>query len=326
MMAKPVVLLTWGSYYTPGWIDEHWPLMAERCELRYTEVKDGPEWNALVAEADVVIPRRWDVKRDAMAGAPGLRGIVTVGVGVEKVDVESATDLGIVVANSPGNYPAVAESALLLMGALSKMMSLWVDAARTGQQPGGDTMGSELYGKTLGIVGLGRVGKWVAGLAKAYGMDVIAYDPYVDESDRARLTSLDEVLRRSDFLSLHPVLTPETRQMIGAEQISMMKPSAFLINTSRGGVLDEAALIEALQRGDIAGAGLDVFEVEPPELDNPLLRLPNVIATPHALPRTVESVKRCADMTQESVLALIEGKLPQYTVNKDVKWRFAQSD
>jgi D-3-phosphoglycerate dehydrogenase len=323
-MAKPVVLLTWGSYYTPGWIDDHWPLLVDRCELRLTDVKDGPEWNAQVAEADVVIPRRWDVKRDAMEGAPRLRGIVTVGVGVEKVDVESATELGIVVANSPGNYPAVAEATLLLMGALSKKMPLWIDAARTGKNPGGDTEGSELYGKTLGLVGLGRIGSRVAGMAKAYGMDVIAHDPYVKESDRARLTTLDEVLRRSDYVSLHPVLTPETRQMIGAEQISMMKPTACLINTSRGGVVDEAALIEALRRGDIAGAGLDVFEVEPPEIDNPLLQMPNVIATPHALPRTVESVNRCAEMTQESVLALVEGKLPQYTVNKNVKWRFAQ--
>ena len=324
-MAKPVALLTWGSFYAPGWIEDHWPGILDRCEVRLTDAPDNsPEWASQVADSDVVVARRWNVKRDAMEGASRLRGIVTVGVGVEKVDVASATDLGIVVANSPGNYPAVAEATLVLMGAISKQMPLWIEAARTGQQPSSEVKGSELYGKTLGIVGLGRIGSWVAGLARAYGMDVIAYDPYVKESDRARLTTLDEVLRRSDYVSLHPVLTPETYHMIGAEQLSMMKPTACLINTSRGGVVDEPALIEALRRGDLAGAGLDVFEVEPPELDNPLLRMPNVIATPHALPRTEESMARCAEMTQESVLALVDGKMPQYTVNKNVKWRFAQ--
>src|SRR5205085_12280101 len=123
------------------------------------------------------------------------------------------------------------------------------------------------------------------------------------------------------FVSLHPVLTPETLHLINAERLALMKPTAFLINTSRGGVIDEAALIEALQAGRIAGAGLDVFEVEPPQVDNPLLRMPNVIGTPHALPRTAESLRRCAEMTQENVLALIEGRIPPYIVNKNVSWR-----
>ena len=138
--------------------------------------------------------------------------------------------------------------------------------------------------------------------------------------------SFEELLRRSDFVSLHPVLTPETRHMMGAEQFAMMKPTAMLINTSRGGVVDEVALVEALRSGTIAGAGLDVFEVEPPVLDNPLLQMPNVIGTPHALPRTTESMARCAEMTQESVLLLLEGQLPQYTVNKNVRWRALQED
>lgn len=318
---RPVVLLTWGSFYGPGWLEEHWPGLIERCDVRRALHATGPQWLADVAEADVIIARRWNVDRQALEAARRLRGVVTAGVGVEKVDVAAATELGIVVANSPGNYIAVAEATLLLMNALSKSLSLWIEAARTGKQPDAYVRGSELHGKTLGLVGLGRIGRWVAGLARAFGMDVLAYDPYVQPSDVARLVPLEELLRSSDYVSLHPVLTPETRHMIGAEQLSLMKPTAFLVNTSRGGVVDEAALIEALRAGRIAGAGLDVFEVEPPELDNPLLAMPNVIATPHALPRTAESQHRCAEMTEESVLALLDGQIPPYIINRGVRWR-----
>jgi D-3-phosphoglycerate dehydrogenase len=236
-----------------------------------------------------------------------------------------------VVANSPGNYPAVAEAAMLLVNALSKQMLTWIDAARTGRQADSSLLGSELHGKTIGLVGFGRIGKWVAGLAHAYGMEVVAYDPYVPEAPPmssgkalADMVSLEELLRRSDFVSLHPVMTPETYHLIGAEQLAMMKPTAYLVNTSRGSVVDEPALVEALRSGRIAGAGLDVFEVEPPEPDNPLLSMPNVIATPHALPRTAESLRRCAQMTEENVLALLDGKLPPYIVNRNVRWRVLQ--
>jgi phosphoglycerate dehydrogenase-like enzyme len=189
--------------------------------------------------------------------------------------------------------------------------------------------GMELYGKTLGIVGFGRIGRWSAELARAFRMKVLAYDPYVQASDPsassgqalAEMVTLEDLLRRSDFVSLHPILTPETFHLINAERLALMKPTAFLINTSRGGVIDEPALIAALQQGTIAGAGLDVFEKEPPDTDNPLLAMPNVIGTPHGLSHAEESFARCAAMTQESVLALLDGRLPEYTVNKQVKWR-----
>lgn len=323
-MGRPTALLTWGSFYAPGWVEEHWPLILERCEVERTDTPSGPEWVRQVADADVLVVRRWEVRRDALEAATRLRGVVTVGVGVEKVDIAAATELGIVVANSPGNYIAVAEATMLLLAATCKHLPAWVEAARTGRQPDSNLRGVELYGKTIGLVGLGRIGKWVAGLARAYGMQVIAYDPYVAASDAAELVPLEELLRRSDFVSLHPVLTPETRHMIGAAQLALMKPTAYLVNTSRGGVVDESALIEALRRGQIAGAGLDVFETEPPKLDNPLLAMPNVIATPHALPRSAESQRRCAEMTQESVLALLDGRLPRYTANRDVHWRVLQ--
>lgn len=322
---RPVVLLTWGSFYSPAWLEEHWARLMERCEMRRALHDSGPQWLADVADADIIIARRWNVDREALEAGKRLRGVVTAGVGVEKVDVAAATELGIVVANSPGNFIAVAEATLLLLNALAKNLPLWIDAARTGKEPGSDVRGTELHGKTLGIVGLGRIGKWVAGLAGAFGMEVLAYDPYVSSSEVARLVPLPELLRKSDYVSLHPVLTPETRHMIGGEELSMMKPTACLVNTSRGGVVDEAALVDALRAGRIAGAGLDVFEVEPPELDNPLLSMPNVIATPHALPRTAESQRRCAEMTEESVLRLLDGQLPQYLINKDVRWRVQET-
>jgi D-3-phosphoglycerate dehydrogenase / 2-oxoglutarate reductase len=330
-MPRPNVLITWGSFYTQDWLEENWPRLLEGCDLRFTDLNDGPEWLAQVAEAEVIIARRADVNRQALEAAKKLRGVVTAGVGVEKVDVAAATELGIVVANSPGNYIAVAEATMLLVNALSKQLPLWIDAARTGKNPDSSVRGFELYGKTIGLVGFGRIGRWVAGLARAFGMEVLAYDPYVKESPKtesgqplATLVSFEELLRTSDFVSLHPVLTPETRHMMSAAQFAMMKPTALLVNTSRGGVVDERALVEALRQGQIAGAGLDVFEVEPPELDNPLLAMPNVIGTPHALPRTEESMARCAAMTQESVLLLLEGQLPNYVVNRDVRWRVLQ--
>src|ERR671938_828003 len=175
-MARPTLLLTGAGYYQPGYLEEHWPRLLERCEIRLTDARDGPELLAQIAEADVLIPRRVDIRRDALEAAGRLRGIVTPGVGVEKVDVAAATELGIVVANSPGNSVTVAESAILLMLALAKQLPMWVQAARAGKEPTSGMRGIELRGKTLGIVGLGRIGRLTAEFAHAFGMRVLAYD------------------------------------------------------------------------------------------------------------------------------------------------------
>src|SRR5438132_1079993 len=156
------------------------------------------------------------------------------------------------------------------------------------------------------------------------GMRVLAYDPYVQASELAQLVSLEDVLRESDFISLHPVLTPETSHLINASRLALMKPTAYLINTSRGGVIDEPALIEALRQQRLAGAGLDVFETEPPAIDNPLLHMDNVIGTPHGLSHADESLRRCASMTEENVLAIVAGREPPYIVNPRVRWRVLQ--
>jgi D-3-phosphoglycerate dehydrogenase len=321
VMARPIVVLNCARFYEPGWIEENWPQLAERCDVRLTDSCGGSELLAAVAAADVIVARRDPIGRDSLHAAPRLRGIVTSGVGVEKVDVAAATELGIIVANSPGNSVTVAEASILLMLALAKHLMSWVTAGKKGLEPTSTARGMELYGKALGVVGFGRIGRWTAELARAFRMKVLAYDPYVHSSDLAEMVSLEDLLRRSDFVSLHPVLTPETFHLINAERLAQMKPTAYLINTSRGGVIDEAALIAALQGGQIAGAGLDVFEKEPPDLDNPLLAMPNVIGTPHGLSHAEESFRRCAEMAQDSVLALLDGRIPEYTVNKQVRWR-----
>jgi D-3-phosphoglycerate dehydrogenase len=300
------------------------PRLVAQCEIRLTEARDGADLARELADADVLVARRDYVGSATLDLATHLRGIVTPGVGVEKVDVAAATERGIVVANSPGNSVTVAESALLLMLALAKQLPMWIDAARAGSEPTSEMRGMELYGKTLGLVALGRIGRLTAGFGRAFGMRVLAYDPYVETSDLAELVSLEDLLRQSDFVSLHPVLTPETFHLIDAPRLALMKPTAYLINTSRGGVIDEPALVEALRQGRPAGAGLDVFETEPPAVDNPLLSMPNVIGTPHGLSHADESLRRCAAMTEENVLAIIDGRLPPYHVNRQVRWRVLQ--
>jgi D-3-phosphoglycerate dehydrogenase len=297
------------------------PRLSAACDVRLTEAKDGPDLAAVLADADVLVARRDYVGSATLELTRNLKGVVTPGVGVEKVDVQAATELGIVVANSPGNSVTVAESTLLLMLALAKQMPLWVAAARAGKEPTSQMRGVELRGKTLGVVGLGRIGKLVSGFARAFGMRVLAYDPYVSTSDVAELVTLDSLLRESDFVSLHPVLTPETFHLLNAERLALMKPSAFVVNTSRGGAIDEPALIDALERNRLAGAGLDVFETEPPDVNNPLLHMDNVIGTPHGLSHAEESVRRCAEMTEDNVLAIVEGRLPPHIVNPTVSWR-----
>jgi len=271
------------SFYKPGWIEEHWPTLADRAELVLSHHESGPELIRDAAHADVIYARGFPVSREMMEAASRLRGVVASGVGIDKIDVATATELGIAVANSPGNTVTMADSTMLLVAAFAKNLFFWVNLARTNTLPNSATQGRELAGQTIGLIGFGRIGNTVAKLARAYGMKTMAYDPYVEQSELAPLVSLDELLAQSDFVSLHPLLTAETRHMINADTLAQMKPSAYLINTSRGKIVDEKALIAALEAGKIAGAGLDVFETEPPAKDNPLLSMPNVIATPHGL-------------------------------------------
>ncbi|NND50542.1 MAG: hypothetical protein HKN60_09855, partial [Rhizobiales bacterium] len=168
-MAKPVVVLTRASFFKPGWIEEHWPRIAEKAELVLSPNEPGPKLLADVARADVIYARGFPISRETMQAAPNLRGVVASGVGVDKIDLVAATELGIAVANSPGNTATMAESTMLLVAAFAKNLFFWVDFARTNTLPNSAQQGRELAGQTIGLIGLGRIGAYVARLAQVYG-------------------------------------------------------------------------------------------------------------------------------------------------------------
>ncbi len=244
------------------------------------------------------------------------------GVGVDNIDLEAATELEIPVTVTPNaNAVSVAELTIGFIFALSKkLIDLHNDLYQKRQFV--SNVGLELHGKTLGIVGFGSIGKEVAKRALCLGMRVLVYDPYAEESILRELgverAELDELLRQSDFVSLHVPLNESTRHLIDREKISLMKKTAYLINTARGGVVDEKALAEALKNGQIAGAALDVFDVEPLPPDSPFFDCPNVIMTPHVGAHTYEAILRMNMMAAESILDFFNGKIPKYVVNRDV--------
>jgi D-3-phosphoglycerate dehydrogenase len=244
------------------------------------------------------------------------------GVGVDNIDLEAATELGIPVTVTPNaNAVSVAELTIGFIFALSKkLIDLHNNLYQKRQFV--SNVGLELHGKILGIVGFGSIGKEVAKRALCLGMRVLVYDPYVEESNLRELgvekTELDELLRQSDFVSLHVPLNESTRHLIDREKISLMKRTAYLINTARGGVVDEKALAEALKSGQIAGAALDVFDVEPLPADSPFFDCPNVIMTPHVGAHTYEAILRMNMMAAESIVDFFNGKIPKHVVNRDV--------
>jgi D-3-phosphoglycerate dehydrogenase len=327
---KPsTVLCTNASYYTGKSVADIYPRVAEVAELRLTDAETEAELISALPGMDAVIIRRGDFTRQVFAAAPQLRGGVKWGVGVESIDIPAATAVGVIIANSPGNSIAVAEASFLLLLAVSKNFLVMTDSIRHGVwQPPFNVRGHEIYGKTLAIIGLGRIGRHLACLAQAAGMSVVAYDPYVDVEKAATLgiemLALPELLKRADVVSINAILTEETYHLIGEEELALMKPTAWLINTARGPIVDEAALIRALQTGSIAGAGLDVFDQEPIAPNNPLLSMSNVICTPHALSRAWESSERTISMIQDAILSILEGRLPATCLNPSVTPRFIQ--
>lgn len=256
---------------------------------------------------------------------PQLKIIARVGVGFDAVDVQAATERGVAVTIAPGtNQEAVAEGAFALMLSLAKNIVRRHLEVRAGTWPRQANL--PLRSKTVGILGLGRIGKAVAIRARVFGMDVIAYDPYPDESfaeaNDIRLMSIDEVISSSDYLTLHLPLTAETKHTINTQTLSLMKPTAFLINTARGGLVCEADLYEALKSEKIAGAGLDVFEHEPPG-KIPLFELENTVFAPHTAGMDVKSRDDMALSAAEAVVDLSQGRWPaEKMVNPDVKDNF----
>jgi D-3-phosphoglycerate dehydrogenase len=260
-----------------------------------------------IPEYDVVIVRsRTKITSSVIEAGKKLRVIGRAGVGLDNVDTEAAARRNIVVLNTPeSSTEAVAELVMGFMLCLARKIPLGDRGIKEGRWLKGEMMGIELKGKTLGIVGLGRIGSRVGALAKAFGMKILVYDviqlpEQLIKSLEAEVVDLDTLLTRSDFITLHVPLTPETRHMINRERLAKMKKGAYLINASRGEVVDEEALYEALKEGRLAGAALDVFEREPPTSE--VVKLPNVVCTPHIGAQTVEAQDAAGEMLAEKVI------------------------
>ena len=261
----------------------------------------------------VIVRSSTTITRDAMKYARTLQVIGRAGVGVDNIDVEAATENGIAVLNAPsGNTISAAELTMALLLASVRKVAGAHQSMLNGEWDRKTFNGSELYGKVLGLVGAGRIGTEVAKRAKSFGMRVVAYDPYLTPERAAALelepATLDDVLKRADFLTFHVPLTDATRNLISDDQFAMMKKSVYLVNAARGGVVDEAALVRALTEKKIAGAALDVYEEEPLPKDHPLRGAPNVVLTPHLGAATTEAQQNVAlEIAQAVRDALIDG-------------------
>ena len=271
------------------------------------------------AEA-LVVRSETRVTAELLATAPHLRVIGRAGAGVDTIDVPAATARGIVVVNAPGgNAVAAAEHSLALMFALARRVAAADASLKRGEWARGKYIGTELAGKTLGLIGLGRVGNEVARRALGLDMRVLVYDPYVPDEHARRNgmepVELDPLLEASDFVSLHVPLTEATRGLLSAARLARLRPSAFVINCARGGLIDNGALIAALDDGRLAGAGVDVYESEPVGADDPLPRHPKIVATPHLGASTIEAQANVAVQVANEVLAVLDGRPAQFAVN-----------
>lgn len=252
--------------------------------------------------------------------APRLRVLSKYGIGLDKIDVPAATALRIPVTFCPGvNHTTVAEHTFGLLLAVYRNILEEDRHVKAGQWK--RITGHELLGKTIGIIGLGRIGREVATRARAFGMAIIGYDIFWDDAFAAehqieRAASVEDLLRQADVVTLHTNLTPETRNLINAERLALLKPEAVIINPARGELVDTAAVVAALESGRLYGYGADVLDVEPPPADHPLLKAPRAVLTPHIGSRTFENVVRQATMAVENLIAILEGRPPRAQANK----------
>ena len=282
-------------------------------EVLYEEYPSEDRLVELVKDVDAIIVRsKPKVTRKVIEAAPKLKVIGRAGVGLDNIDLEAAKERGIKVVNSPAaSSRSVAELAVALMFNVARKIAFADRKMREGVWAKKQCMGIELEGKTLGIVGFGRIGYQIAKIAKALGMNVLLYDPYPNE-ERARevggrFVDLETLLRESDVVTLHVPLVESTYHLINEERLRLMKPTAILINAARGAVVDTNALVKALKEGWIAGAGLDVFEEEPLPKDHPLTKLDNVVLTPHIGASTVEAQMRAGVQVAEQIVEILKG-------------------
>jgi len=257
---------------------------------------------------------------------PQLKVIARTGIGVDNIDRKAASERGILIVHTPdAPTESTAEHAVALLMAVAKRVMLGDRQLRAaGQFDRSQLMGTELRGRVLGVIGFGRIGSRVAEICgPGLGMRLIAHDPYLTDHTRAEkldaalVDDLNALLSAADFVTIHTALTPETRHLIGPAQLQQMKSGAYLINASRGPVVDEAALTQALADGHLAGAGLDVFDPEPPSPDNPLLSMPNVVATPHSAAFTDRGMEKINLSVAEQLVQIFQGQRPTFLFNPE---------
>ena len=313
-MPDPIVLIT--EELSPAALDE----LSSGFEIRRADGADRASLLPALAEADAVIIRS-ATKMDAEALAAGtrLRVVARAGIGLDNVDVEAASRAGIMVVNAPtSNIVSAAEHAVALLLSLARNIPRASASLRAGEWRRSAFTGVELQGKVAGLLGLGKIGGLVAERLAAFGMQVIAYDPYLP-ADRAAglgvaLVSLDELLARSDFISVHLPKNAETMGLLGQRELARVKPEVRIVNAARGGIVDEDALLQALTDGRVAGAALDVYATEPPA-GNPLLQLDSVVATPHLGASTAEAQEKAGTQVARSVALALAGEPVPDAVN-----------
>jgi len=313
-MSKPVVLIA--EELSPATIS----VLGDQFEIRHCDGANRAELLSNLASANAALIRSaTKMDAEAIAAAPNLKIIARAGVGLDNVDVPAATSTGVLVVNAPtSNIVSAAELAVSLLLAVARNVVPANLALKNGQWKRSQFGGVELQGKTVGIIGMGKIGMLVAQRLAGFDVNFVAYDPYVNHAPACgpeiKMVSLDELLAASDFVTIHIPKTPETSGLIDAVALAKMKPTAFVINAARGGVLDESALFEALKAKTIAGAGLDVYTTEPCT-DSPLFALDNVVATPHLGASTEEAQEKAGVAVAESVVAAFAGKEVPGAVN-----------
>jgi D-3-phosphoglycerate dehydrogenase len=313
-VAKPIVLIA--EELSPATVEALGPDF----DVRSIDGTDRPALLAALVDADAILIRSaTQVDAEALAAAKQLKVVARAGVGLDNVDIKAATEAGVMVVNAPtSNIISAAELTVGHILSLARHIPAAHGALAAGQWKRSKYTGVEIFEKTIGIIGLGRIGALITARMQAFGTRVVAYDPYVTAARAQQLgvalLSLEELLAQSDFVTIHMPKTPETTGMIGAEQLRLMKPTAFVVNVARGGLIDEDALHDALVTGTIAGAGLDVFVHEPPT-GSDLLALPNIVVTPHLGASTDEAQEKAGVSVARSVRLALGGELVPDAVN-----------
>jgi D-3-phosphoglycerate dehydrogenase / 2-oxoglutarate reductase len=291
-------------------------------ELIWAKVKEEDEIIHICRDADGLLNQYSLLTRRVLENLPRCKAIARFGVGVDSIDLRAATDLGIIVANVPDYcVDEVALQAVTMLLALIRKTILFDQKVKSGQWD--FRHGAPIHrvrGKTMGLVGCGKIGSEVAKIVSSLGMRVFAFDPYIQKGEGSvELVDLDTLLKEADFISVHCPLNESTRHLIGENAFRKMRKKPLIVNTSRGPIIEEKALVQALQEGVVSGAGLDVMEKEPPDPGNPLLKMEQVILSPHMSFYSEESIKELKRRTAEGVADVLVGKWPQSVVNSEVR-------